>query len=125
MPTWLFYKTDSKRVFSPLLKSPYLAKILQDTDFSRNPQSNPAGTLPRADLPYIHITTAKHLLSQPEPVNLTVWKSNGSIVEYPSVISISYDFYKGTRHIKFLRSGEIRLVRYVCIYRLNGMQVIL
>ena len=75
--------------------------------------------------PYIHLSTAKHLLTLPDPVNLTVWKKDGSIVEYPNVISISYDFYKGTRRIKFLRSGEIRLVRDVCIFRINGMNVIL
>ena len=79
----------------------------------------------RATLPYIHITTAKHLLAGPDPVNLSVWTKDGSIVEYENVISISYDFYKGTRHIKFLRSGEIRLVRDVCIFRLNGMVVIM
>jgi len=76
-------------------------------------------------LPYIHLTTAKHLLAQPDPVNLVVWKSDGSLLTYENVISISYDFYKGTRRIKFLRSGEIRLVRDVCICRLNGMQVIM
>ena len=78
-----------------------------------------------AALPYIHISTAKHLLAQPDPVSLVVWKRDGSLVTYENIISISYDFYKGTRHIKFLRSGEIRLVRDVCIYKLNGMQVIL
>ena len=78
-----------------------------------------------AFLPSVHLTTAKHMLAQPEPVNLVVWKKDGSLVTYENVISISYDFYKGTRRIKFLRSGEIRLVRDVLIYKINGMTVFL
>jgi len=78
-----------------------------------------------AFLPSIHLTTAKHLLSQPEPVNLVVWKKDGSLVTYEQVITISYDFYKGTRRLKFLRSGEIRLLRDVCIYKINEMSVFL
>lgn len=35
-----------------------------------------------ATLPYIHISTAKHLLAQPDPVSLVVWKRDGSLVTY-------------------------------------------
>ena len=66
----------------------------------------------------IHISTAQQMMLRPDPVDLVVFKSDGSLVSYPNVISLKYDFYKGTRTIKFLRSNEIRTVRDVCISRI-------
>ena len=73
----------------------------------------------------IHISTAQQMMLRPDPVDLVVFKSDGSLVSYPNVISLKYDFYKGTRTIKFLRSNEIRTVRDVCISRINGLDVFL
>ena len=36
-----------------------------------------------------------------------------------------YDFRNGTRRIKLLTSGQIRQVRDVCIFQINGMEVFL
>ena len=36
-----------------------------------------------------------------------------------------YDFYKGVRRMKLLTSRQIRQVRDVCIFRINGMEVFL
>ena len=73
----------------------------------------------------IHISTAQAMMLRPDPVDLVVFKSDGSLVHYPNVISLKFDFYKGTRTIKFLRSGEIRTVRNVCISKINGLEVFL
>lgn len=73
----------------------------------------------------IHISTAQAMMLRPDPVDLVVFKSDGSLVHYPNVISLRFDFYKGTRTIKFLRSNEIRTVRDVCISRINGLEVFL
>lgn len=73
----------------------------------------------------IHISTAQQMMLRPDPVDLVVWKSDGSLLSYPNVISLKFDFYKGTRRIKFLASNEIRTVRDVCIAKINGMEVFL
>jgi len=73
----------------------------------------------------IHITTAQQMMLRPDPVDLVVWKSDGSLLYYNNVISLKFDFYKGTRRIKFLRSNEIRTIRDVCISKINGMEVFL
>ena len=38
-------------------------------------------------------------------------------------ISLKYDFYKGTRRMKLLDSNEIRQLRDVCIFEVNGIEV--
>ena len=73
----------------------------------------------------IHISTAQAMMLRPDPVDLVVFKSDGSLVHYPNVISLKFDFYKGTRTIKFLRSNEIRTVRDVCISKINGLEIFL
>ena len=40
-------------------------------------------------------------------------------------IPLRYDFYKGVRRMKLLTSRQIRQVRDVCIFRINGMEVFL
>lgn len=73
----------------------------------------------------IHITTVQQMMLRPDPVDLVVFKSDGSLLYYNNVISLKFDFYKGTRRIKFLRSNEIRTIRDVCISKINGMEVFL
>ena len=75
--------------------------------------------------PRIHITTALELLQKPEPVNLSVLKKDGSLMELEGCISLRYDKYRGTRRVKMLRSGEIRMIRDCLILYLNGMEVVL
>ena len=38
-------------------------------------------------------------------------------------ISIKHDYYKGTRRMKLLDSNEIRQLRDVCIFEVNGIEV--
>lgn len=38
-------------------------------------------------------------------------------------ISLRYDFFCGTRRMKLLDSNEIRQLRDVCIFEVNGVEV--
>lgn len=73
----------------------------------------------------IHISTARTMLNSGDPVDLHVWKSDGSILHLQNCISLRYDFYDGWRNIKILASGECRRVRDVCIFRVNDLEVFL
>ncbi len=73
----------------------------------------------------IHITTARTMLNSGDPVDLSVWKSDGSILELRNVISLRYDFYGGWRNVKLLTSGQMRRIRDVCIFKVNDLEVFL
>ena len=73
----------------------------------------------------IHISTARHILNSGDPVDLLVWKSDGSILQLNNCISLRYDYYGGWRNVKLLTSGELRRVRDVCIFAVNGLEVFL
>lgn len=71
----------------------------------------------------IHITTLKRMLQSPEPVDLKLWTRSGEIQCWHCCISLRYDFYKGTRRMKLLDSNEIRQLRDVYVFEINGMEV--
>ena len=73
----------------------------------------------------IHISTARKLLQSPEPLDITIWTKSGEIQHWNRVISLRYDFYKGTRRMKFLDNNQIRQLCDVCISEINGMAVFL
>lgn len=73
----------------------------------------------------IHISHALKMLDQGKIVSLRVVTAKGRIMECDDVISLSYDRYKGTRSIKFIRSGQIRTIHDVCIIGLNDFDVYL
>lgn len=65
------------------------------------------------------------MLNSGDPVDIDVWKKDGSIMELRNCISLRYDFYGGWRNVKLLNSGEIRHVRDCCIFRINDLEVFL
>lgn len=65
----------------------------------------------------IHISTARKLLQSPEPLDITLWTKSREIQHWNRVISLRYDFYKGTRRMKFLDNNPIRQLRNVCILK--------
>lgn len=71
----------------------------------------------------IHISTARTMLNSGVSVDISVWKSDGSILELRNVISLRYPFYGGWRNVKILSSGECRRIRDVCLHRVNNMEV--
>ena len=73
----------------------------------------------------IHISTARTMLNSGDPVDISVWKSDGSILELRNVISLRYSFYGGWRDVKILSSGECRKIRDCCIFRVNDLEVFL
>ena len=73
----------------------------------------------------LHINTLREILSHPEPVDIALFTAKGEIQHYKNCISLRYDFRNGTRRIKLLSSGQIRQVRDVCIFQINGMEVFL
>lgn len=73
----------------------------------------------------IHISTARHILNSGDPVDLSVWKSDGSILQLHNCISLRYDYYGGWRNVKLLTSGEIRKIRDVCIFAVQSLEVFL
>lgn len=63
------------------------------------------------------------MLNSGDPVDISVWKSDGSILELRNCISLRYNFYGGWRNVKLLTSGECRRVRDCCIFRVNDCEV--
>lgn len=73
----------------------------------------------------IHLTQALKMLESGKPVSLTVVTAKGKKNEYPEVISLSHDHYKGTRTIKILRSGQKRTIHDVLIVGIDDFEVFL
>ncbi len=73
----------------------------------------------------VHISTARMMLNSGDPVDISVWKADGSILELRNVISLRYSFYGGWRNVKILSSGQCRRIRDCCIFRINGLEVFL
>ena len=73
----------------------------------------------------IHLSQALAMLNNGQRVNLRVVNLKGQIMEWDDVISLRYDHYKGTRSIKFPRSGQIRTIHDVCIIGIDDFEVFL
>ena len=65
------------------------------------------------------------MLNSGDPVDISVWKSDGSILELGNVISLRYSFYGGWRNVKLLTSGARRRVRDRCLFRAPDLEVFL
>lgn len=71
----------------------------------------------------IHISTARKMLTSPDPVDLTVLTTKGELRQYNGVIGLKAQHYSGSRNVKFLESGEIRKIRDCLIVGINGCEV--
>lgn len=63
------------------------------------------------------------MLDGGDPVDLSVWKADGSVMTLRGCVSLRYDFYGGWRNVKVLASGECRRVRDCCIFEVNDCEV--
>lgn len=73
----------------------------------------------------IHINEARKILDSEEKCDLRVWEiSTGEIIEYTGVICFHSYFRGGTRKVR-LENGEIRKMRDVCIFEINGIEIYL
>ena len=73
----------------------------------------------------IHITQALAMLNRGSRCSLRVVTRSGAVKVFDDVVSLRYDHYKGTRSVKFLRSGEIRSIRDVAIIGIDDFEVYL
>lgn len=73
----------------------------------------------------IHISQALAMLNSGSRVSLRIITTKGKLMEADDVVSLSYDRYKGTRSIKFMRSGQIRTIHDVCIVAIDDFEVFL
>ena len=60
-------------------------------------------------------STARSMLNSGDPVNISVCKSDGTILELRNYTYLRYEFYGGWRNVKLLSSGECRKIRDCCI----------
>ena len=67
----------------------------------------------------------REMLGGKEPVDISLWTKSGEIQHWHDCIPLRFDFYKGTRRVKLLKSNAIRQVRDVCIFRINDCEVFL
>ena len=63
------------------------------------------------------------MLKAGDPVDIKLWVKSGEIQEWRNCIPLRYNFYKGTRQMKLLDSHQIRQVRDICIFEINGIPV--
>lgn len=73
----------------------------------------------------IHISQALAMLNSGNRVSLRIITTKGKLMVADDVVSLSYDRYKGTRSIKFMRSGQIRTIHDVCIVGIDDFEVFL
>ncbi|MFV0538847.1 MAG: hypothetical protein ACK5M3_16005 [Dysgonomonas sp.] len=71
----------------------------------------------------IHLNDVRKLLNSKRPVSLKYWKKDASIMECKRVVCTSSNFKNSTFNIRFPESGEIRKIKAICIYELNGKEV--
>lgn len=71
----------------------------------------------------MHLSQAQRILNSGQPVDISVWKADGSVMSLRSAVSLRYDFYGGFRNMKVVGSGGIRRIRDCCIFMLNGEEV--
>lgn len=72
---------------------------------------------------YIHISTVCDMLMKPDPVDLVVLKKNGEVMNLKNCVGLKFDKYKGTRRVKLLDSGQVRMIRDCLILSVNGTDV--
>lgn len=71
----------------------------------------------------IHITTARRMLDSGDPLDMKVWTKEGKVIDLHRAVGLRYDFRRGTRQIKLLDSRQIRTIRDILIFEINGMEV--
>lgn len=73
----------------------------------------------------VHISAARAMLNTGDPVTLSVWKADGSVMVLSDCVSLRYNFYGGWRNVKLLSSGVCRKIRDCCIFKINDLEVYL
>ena len=69
----------------------------------------------------VHITTARKMIDSGDPVDLKVWAKDGRVLHLQNCIGLRYNFRSGTR----LTSRQIRTIRDVLMFEINGLTIYL
>ena len=73
----------------------------------------------------VHITTARKMIDSGNPVDLKVWAKDGRVLHLQNCIGLRYNFRSGTRQVKLLTSRQIRTIRDVLMFEINGLTIYL
>lgn len=73
----------------------------------------------------IHITTARKMIDSGDAVDLKCWTRDGGVLALDNCVGLRYNFRAGTRQVKLLASRQIRTIRDVCLFEINGMEIFL
>ncbi len=73
----------------------------------------------------VHITTARKMIDSGDPVDLKVWAKDGRVLHLQNCIGLRYNFRSGTRQVKLLTSRQIRTIRDVLMFEINGLTIYL
>ena len=73
----------------------------------------------------VHITTARKMIDSGDPVDLKVWAKDGRVLHLQNCIGLRYNFRSGTRQVKLLTSHQIRTIRDVLMFEINGLTIYL
>ncbi|MBQ9218067.1 MAG: hypothetical protein IJ160_07860 [Muribaculaceae bacterium] len=73
----------------------------------------------------VHITTARKMIDSGDPVDLKVWAKDGRMLHLQNCIGLRYNFRSGTRQVKLLTSRQIRTIRDVLMFEINGLTIYL
>jgi len=73
----------------------------------------------------LHIGEARQIIESKDPINISFWKQNGEIVHAKNVVCTSSNFERNSFNIKFITSGEIRKIKALLIFNVNGEEVYL
>lgn len=73
----------------------------------------------------IHWNDAAALLESGRPCDIRCWKlSTGDILTYTGVTCCHVHRRGGTHLVQFPQSGELRLIRDITIFEINGTEII-
>lgn len=73
----------------------------------------------------LHLADARKMLDSGQPCDIAFWKRNGEIVYARNVVCTSSNFQRNTFNLKWIASGEIRKIRAILIFNINGEEVFL
>ena len=73
----------------------------------------------------LNIAQARQIIESKHPFDVSFWKQDGDIVHAKDVVCTSSNFELNSFNIKFLESGEIRKVKAMLVFNINGEEIYL
>lgn len=73
----------------------------------------------------LNIETARTIIESKEPFDVSFWTKDGEIIHARNVVCTSTNFQKNSVNLKFIDSGEIRKIKALLIFNINGEEIFL